>query len=444
MRILEKALMMLEKYPLCDHCLGRHFALLGHEMDNKERGEMIKKLLVMEGHRLAIAKDRRGVSILKTLATNGSSEMSAGMLKKLKRRARGGKKCFLCEGRFDLLPELANKAVDALREYEHETFLVGVKLPVEVEEREDEFKAEFDVQYSESIRNEFSREIGKMILKITDKSVDYMKPEVVVIVNPFTEEIELQANPLFMKGRYRKLKRGIPQSRWICTECGGKGCSRCDWTGKMYPESVEELVSGPVLEETLGEDSSFHAAGREDVDARMMGRGRPFVIEVKRPRKRSVDLSQLEERINREAQRKVEVSSLRFVDREAVKRLKQMEGSEKLYRVLVKFDREVSDKEVEALERTFTNTAIHQQTPLRVLHRRTDLTREKHIYKTKVKRLARNRLEMRIRCQGGLYIKELITGDEGRTRPSVAEAIKAEATPSELDVLNIFTKRRES
>jgi len=444
MEILKKALMMLEKYPLCDHCLGRQFALLGYQIDNEERGGAIKTSLAMEGHLLAMAKDKRGVFILKTLATNGSSVMAAEMLKRLRRRAGGGKKCFLCEGRFGSLSELVNRAVEMLKEYEHETFLVGVRLPIDVEEREDEFKAEFGVQCGESIRNELSRVIGKIILGITNKSVDYMKPQVVLILNPFTAEMELHVNPLFIMGRYRKLKRGIPQSKWTCIKCKGRGCSRCNWTGKMYPESVEELISSQILKETLGEDASLHAAGREDIDARMLGRGRPFVLEVKRPRKRSVNLSKLRKSINEEAQAKIKVSNLRLVSKEAIERLKQVEGSEKLYKVIVEFSKSISDEELETLKKTFTNAIVHQQTPIRVIHRRTNLIREKYIYETRIRRLTKNTLEMRIRCQGGLYIKELVTGDEGRTKPSVTEVIKAEATPLELDVLNIFTKSREA
>ncbi|PVX25960.1 MAG: tRNA pseudouridine(54/55) synthase Pus10, partial [Candidatus Bathyarchaeum sp.] len=43
-----------------------------------------------------------------------------------------------------------------------------------------------------------------------------------------------------------------------------------------------------------------------------------------------------------------------------------------------------------------------------------------------------------IRCQGGLYIKELVSGDQGRTIPSIASIINAEAKPLELDVLKII------
>jgi tRNA pseudouridine synthase 10 len=104
----------------------------------------------------------------------------------------------------------------------------------------------------------------------------------------------------------------------------------------------------------------------------------------------------------------------------------------------VDFDREVTDEELESVVKKLTKANIHQQTPLRVLHRRADLIREKYIYEVNITRMAPNRIEMKIRCQGGLYIKELITGNQGRTVPSVASIINAEAKPLELDVLNVI------
>ncbi len=50
MGILKKALSMLEKHPLCDHCLGRQFALLGHGIENDERGKAIKIVLTLKAH----------------------------------------------------------------------------------------------------------------------------------------------------------------------------------------------------------------------------------------------------------------------------------------------------------------------------------------------------------------------------------------------------------
>ncbi len=208
----------------------------------------------------------------------------------------------------------------------------------------------------------------------------------------------------------------------------------------MYPESVEELISAPVLEKTGGDETAFHAAGREDIDARMLGRGRPFVLEIKSPKRRFIDLRSLTGAINEQAKHKVEVLNLRSANKDAVRRLKETEGAAKLYRAVVEFDREVSDKELETVEKNLTHKTIRQQTPLRVVHRRADRVREKYIYEAKVNRLEPNKMEIRIRCQGGLYVKELITGDEGRTDPNVAQITGAQAKPVRLDVLNIISR----
>jgi len=441
MDIIEKMQKMLEKYPLCNHCLGRQYAMLGHGLDNDKRGENLKLLLTMKGHQLTLLKQKAGITLLKTMATNGSFTMAAEILKKMHKRFGEQCQCYLCKGRFEDLDRLSNHAAEELRDYEYDTFLVGIELPTEVEEAEDEFKAEFEVTHGESMKNHFSREIGKRVSQSVDKIAEYARPDIVIFVNPFSEQITLQPNPLFISGRYRKLVRGISQSKWICTQCRGKGCQKCNWTGKMLQESIEEIVAKPVLEETLGESISFHAAGREDIDALMLGRGRPFIAEVKKPKKRFIDLKKLAEAINRGAKNKVKVASLHFTNRSAVRRLKKTETSEKIYRMIVEFDKASYDEDLKTLEKTFTGAIIYQQTPSRVLHRRTNRVREKYIYEAKVNKLSPNRIEMKIRCQGGLYIKELVTGDNGRTKPSVAEVLNAKAEPLELDVMNIIMRR---
>jgi tRNA pseudouridine synthase 10 len=443
MGILEKALEMLEKHPLCNHCLGRQFALLVHNMENEERGKIIKTILAMEGQALARSKKKEGLCILKILATNGFFKTAEEILRKMNKRVsrrNHPKVCFLCENCFDFVDELAKKAVEKLAEYEYRNFLVGVELPFKVEEREDEFKARFGVEYGESIRIEFGRLLGKKISLYGGKAVEYRKPEIVVLINPMTGEMHFQVNPLFIAGRYKKLVKGIPQSKWFCSNCRGKGCEKCNWTGKMYPESVEEIISEPFLKATSGVKTSFHASGREDIDARMLGKGRPFVIEISQPKKRFLDLKKLEETVNAQARGKVEVSNLHFVDKDFIRRLKKTESAQKEYRVIVEFENEVTNADLRLLEEKLSNAIVKQRTPTRVLHRRADLTREKYIYKVKVKRLSPKTAEMRILCQGGLYVKELVTGDDGRTSPNVSEILRNKAKPIKLDVLNVIMK----
>jgi tRNA pseudouridine synthase 10 len=89
------------------------------------------------------------------------------------------------------------------------------------------------------------------------------------------------------------------------------------------------LISEPILGVTDGEKTAFHASGREDIDAKMLGTGRPFVVEISKPRKRFVDLNSVEKAINALGKGKVRVSTLRFADRDLVRKLKKSESAQK-------------------------------------------------------------------------------------------------------------------
>jgi len=80
---------------------------------------------------------------------------------------------------------------------------------------------------------------------------------------------------------------------------------------------------------------------------------------------------------------------------------------------------------------------IEQRTPIRVSHRRADKVRKRSVKKITVKKIDSKILELTIECEGGLYIKELISGDEGRTQPSVSSLLGTPARCVELDVLEV-------
>ncbi|MDR2720333.1 MAG: THUMP domain-containing protein, partial [Nitrososphaerota archaeon] len=150
------------------------------------------------------------------MAANGFSKTAQETLKHLKQNSvTQTKACFLCDGTFDKIEELTKKALSVLNDYEFFTYLVGIELPVSIEEREDEFKAIFDISTAESMKHEFGRLFGKAIGAHTGKEAEYLIPDIVIVINPFLDKIKLQVNPLFIGGRYRKLVRTVPQSKWL-------------------------------------------------------------------------------------------------------------------------------------------------------------------------------------------------------------------------------------
>ena len=73
MDLLENAFEMVRKYSLCDHCLGRQFALLGYNLENTKRGQALKLVLVLHSSKLFLDENPVGANDLKVLVENAFS-----------------------------------------------------------------------------------------------------------------------------------------------------------------------------------------------------------------------------------------------------------------------------------------------------------------------------------------------------------------------------------
>lgn len=82
--------------------------------------------------------------------------------------------------------------------------------------------------------------------------------------------ITLQGPTIFVAGRYRKLRRDLCQSPWLLQ---GQ---------RIMEDSVSELIVDYVCPYFKVNDDCviFSASGREDVDVRCLGNGRPFALEI--------------------------------------------------------------------------------------------------------------------------------------------------------------------
>ncbi|HEY9205665.1 MAG TPA: tRNA pseudouridine(54/55) synthase Pus10 [Candidatus Methanoperedens sp.] len=410
MTILDTARKIMHEGPICDHCLGRQFAKLSTGLSN----------------------DRRGAAIKLVLAMQADADKDTGLLEELGKTRE--KKCWVCNNLFLYLDSWAGKSVQALSDYEYDNFLVGTKMTGLLAENEEIVWAQSGTTFAEPVKTELNREVGKRIEKLTGKRANLKKPQVVALLDLENDKVELEVNSLYIYGRYRKLIRGIPQTRWPCRECGGRGCERCGNTGRMYQESVDELIKPPLMEAAMCEDTAFHGAGREDIDALMLGDGRPFVVEAKRPHKRSLDLASLEVSINSKAEGKIEVLGLKFVERETVEQLKSMKA-DKVYRL--KIEHNATEEKLKSSLNIISGTLIKQKTPIRVLHRRADLERTRRVHLAELESFDTCTAVLIIHCEGGLYVKELVSGDGGRTVPSIAALTGGEAKVIELEVIKV-------
>ena len=402
----------LSKYSLCDHCLGRLFGKFGHGFSNVERGKAVRYCL------------EKGV---KEIKEEDITHFSA-----LEKASDIG--CWLCENIFDETEKFALLAIAKMRKYEFSYFLIGSKIDSEVTGREEELWDRLNLEYHEQIKSEINREIGKIVEEKTGKKVNFSNPDITAIVDTRYDSVTLQVSSLFIYGRYKKFIRGIPQTKWPCKKCWGKGCERCSFIGKMYSTSVEEVIAKVVMEKTNGSEHFFHGMGREDVDARMLGNGRPFILEIRNPVKRYFDLKKMQKEINDFGKDRVEVSDIRLSNISEVVKIKDAKP-EKTYRAVVVFEKPVNEEKLKELENAFP-ISITQRTPLRVAHRRADKIRKRKVTEFRVES-ADETASFIIKGESGLYVKELVSGDNGRTAPSIAEMLGIGCKVKELDVIGV-------
>jgi tRNA pseudouridine synthase 10 len=418
MTVLEATRRALDSGPVCDACLGRLFADRSFGLSNHERGRGLRVALALaddedfEGHDPAEETD-----------------------------------CWVCEGECDRYDWWATQAATAAHGYAFDTYQVGTRTLPLLEENDRLLRADagLDPEAGELLKSEFNREVGKRVGQMTDSEVDFTRPDVLFLCDLATEEIDLHVNSTFLYGRYRKRERDIPQTEWPCRDCNGTGrqhgkrCDGCDGTGYRYDESVEQLTA-PVVREALdGSSATFHGAGREDVDARMLGTGRPFVIEVDEPRRRTVDTEDLEAEIDDFAEGKVEVEGLRFATHEMVERVKELPAS-KTYRMDVRLGAPVERERFGSALEKLDGATIEQETPQRVSHRRAAKTRVREVYDVSgelEEEADGQEATIEVHGEGGLYVKELISSDDGRTEPSLAGLLGVEAAVTALDVLAV-------
>ncbi|RLG45852.1 MAG: tRNA pseudouridine(54/55) synthase Pus10 [Thermoproteota archaeon] len=395
---------LLATYKLCNRCLGRQFFYACPWIPTDIKGQIVKKIVYFE------------------TAKNEDT----------------GKECYICGGLINQLEDIGEKILDKLSEYEFKSYKIGTIFPTDVLEREDEIRSLIYPMDAASIKVEFNQYLDSFVRNRTKATIDNRDPDVKITVNIPYNMVHVDVKPIIIAGCYLKYVRNIPQTSWACRHCNGIGCEACNWTGKEYGTSIEDLLVNAILPYFEGEKGILHAGGREDVDVRVLGSGRPFALEIISPKKRNINLEKVERDVNEKYEGIIGVKGLRYADKSYISRVKgEMERAVKTYLALVKSEEPIDDASMEKVVNRLKGAIIHQRTPRRVAHRRVDRVRLKRIYDVSIRRVSENMFKMTVKCEGGTYVKELITGDAGRTKPSVSDILGLKVECIQLDVIDI-------
>ena len=201
--------------------------------------------------------------------------------------------CPTCEDLMDDVDNISEIISDACQGIDFKTMQIGVHIPKDLMGEEDAVRSRYGAPGSSPLKATLSKRY-KPHYKAGSTDIEFVKerPDIMILIDTLTLRVEVDVRPVFIYGRYIKNTREIPQTRWPCRSCRGRrgGCEACESSGLQYPDSVQDLIGRPPLQE-WGLDTAFHGMGREDIDVRCPGEGRPFVLEVKSPRSRSPELA---------------------------------------------------------------------------------------------------------------------------------------------------------
>lgn len=251
----------------------------------------------------------------------------------------------------------------------------------------------------------------------------------------------MSAENIYLAGRYNKYLRDLSQSPWI------------DKNDVRVKDSVQEMLEDGLKKFLSYEKSVFASSGREDVDVRMLGKGRPFTFKLINPREMEPynrqTLVQIQDFINSKYAGKIGIRDLQIANKNDVTKFMK-EGQEtkrKEYRALCCCTRKISSSDIERINK-LTDLCIEQKTPIRVLHRRTLAVRRRTIHRLKIEHVnidefdsvREDNLEhvfaLTMLTEAGTYIKEFVHGDFGRTEPNLSSLLKdCDTDLMELDVI---------
>ena len=415
MKIIDKAEKILENY-VCDNCLGRQFGQLLSGYDNVHRGKLIRSIVAMSIDKENLNLQENKLNMLNF--TGFKFHFLEIDLQKLKDKINGSV-CSICNNVFKNLEKYTEIIKNQVKNIEFDTFLIGTKLSHELSQREEQLWESVGIDYCEPIKAEINRELGKLLEKNLKKRFSVKNPDIVILLNLENNKSEAQINPLFIYGEYQKLIRGIPQTKW---------------PDKKYKTSVEEIIAKPFMQYTKAKGHKLHGMGREDIDAKCLG-WRPFVLELLEPKKR-ID-KKIIKKLIKKIEKQVKVRNIKPSDILEVRKIKESRA-EKTYKALISCENPIKKEDLKKLS---SIKELRQRTPERVVHRRADIIRKRRVVSLKTKFINKKSFELVVKTEAGLYVKELISGDNGRTQPSISELLQNNCKCKELDVLQIHVKK---
>jgi len=368
---------LLQKYDLCDQCLGRLFSKQLHLSSNKLLGRKLKNEFV---------------------STN---------------------KCYICKNLFSKLDFFLKLMLDSSSNYTFKTYGVGLLIKPSIVDRDDFIRSKYKLKGIDSIKTDIAKELIKLFTKKTQKIMDPFDPEITFTINLKDESCQLRSKSIVISGRYVKSKRGYTQKQKSCDNCSGKGCRICNFHGISEFESVEGVISKLIFKKFGGTTTKFTWIGGEDKSSLVLGNGRPFFVKIKNPSKRKPKLSDKEFDF-------VSLFNLKLIGESPKKPL----NFNSKIKIKISTSLPINLKNLKKLK-DLTTTPI-------VIYENSGKRYEKKIFGLKYTKNSDNVFTMTVIAEGGFPVKRFVVGND--VLPNISSLFDNPCVSQEFDFLDIMIK----
>jgi tRNA pseudouridine synthase 10 len=196
-------------------------------------------------------------------------------------------------------------------------------------------------------------------------------------------KINFEREKIYVAGRYCKFSRSLPQSPWTV-----------DYDQPAIEgNSVSEKISNVMKTFCKAAETRFMSSGREDIDVRMLGNGRPFAVQIINAQitecfsrdRLEATLNYFKEEINKDVD--IYVDHLALVTAKQAEKLNVGEEEKRKHYSALCYSRiPLTDEMLKKLEGC-TPLTLKQNTVVRVLKRRALHERPRTIYNMRVCKL---------------------------------------------------------
>ncbi len=323
------------------------------------------------------------------------------------------RQCQICHGLWNQLDETCNKLTEATKNYQYDTFQIGLTLDHSFYDNEDKFRSRFKIRGKENIKTSILREIRKKFGNVSNKKTDLHSPDITInlqIGRKFETKVSVISKTVILRGRYNKIK-GFQIKNKNSTN------DRLE----INQRHIEKILKKEISDQFSSDSIIFWPVGKEEPESLVLGNGRPFYMSIKNSKK-----------ISFKQGLSIQSNGILF---KLIEKVRALPTSTPLYvkkvMTLVSFQEKLRTSDF----KNFTDSGIMI---VEIMNRKSK--NWKLIYQMDIKVKTQRKLELTITCDNGLPIRKFIEGDGVDISPTLRQILGRKCHCNKFDILDILNE----